>query len=416
MKSRQYNFLLGFLIIANSIMTGALTEYQAAHHTSAIPWSFRAPELVFASIFALEIGTRICLHGCSFLTKPGWHWNLFDLIVVIMQVGEDAFSLWMELSHSQSESRRPTTLEMKLFPILSFMRSARIFRLARIFHLIAELRMLLASIANSFRSLLWTVVMLLALTYMVAVYITQFVLDHRLRLTRDDSEEDSAQLLVELYGTLPRSMLTLYESISDGVHWKHVMDPLREEVSPWLALTFSLYISFVIFAMLNLIHGVYVESIIRTASEDKRRVLMMEMHQLFLQADVDGSGTITWEEFGAQLEKSEMRSYLKEIDLDLEEARELFLLLDTEEEGEIDIEQLVNGCVRLHGTAKAMDLAVMMQEMKRMARQLNSHAHVVEEQLTWLVQQSTRMVNDASDTSLEQLQMTALRSQLPKSR
>jgi len=251
---------------------------------------------------------------------------------------------------------------------------------------------------------------------MVAVYITQFVLDHRLRLTRDDSEEDSAQLLVELYGTLPRSMLTLYESISDGVHWKHVMDPLREEVSPWLALTFSLYISFVIFAMLNLIHGVYVESIIRTASEDKRRVLMMEMHQLFLQADVDGSGTITWEEFGAQLEKSEMRSYLKEIDLDLEEARELFLLLDTEEEGEIDIEQLVNGCVRLHGTAKAMDLAVMMQEMKRMARQLNSHAHVVEEQLTWLVQQSTRMVNDASDTSLEQLQMTALRSQLPKSR
>lgn len=111
---------------------------------------------------------------------------------------------------------------------------------------------------------------------------------------------------------------------------------------------------------------------------------MQQMHELFLEADDDGSGTISAEEFEAHLKDPQMLMYLKAIDVNPEEARHLFSLLDTELNGEIEAEALVNGCLRLQGSAKAIELAAFMQDYKAEFQRLMDHAELVERSLSFL--------------------------------
>merc|ERR1712151_1276283 len=83
------------------------------------------------------------------------------------------------------------------------------------------------------------------------------------------------------------------------------------------------------------------------------------VRQLFERVDADGSGCVDWEEFKECLETEEMRLYFEAFDLDIDEAEELFRLLDVDESGGVEFEEFVNGCFRLRGPAKAIDLAAL---------------------------------------------------------
>merc|ERR1712217_607051 len=52
----------------------------------------------------------------------------------------------------------------------------------------------------------------------------------------------------------------------------------------------------------------------------------------------------------------------KSINVQQEEAKYLFELLDIDESGVIQFEEFLSGCLRLHGWAKSMDLLTVMQE------------------------------------------------------
>merc|ERR1711879_35733 len=68
------------------------------------------------------------------------------------------------------------------------------------------------------------------------------------------------------------------------------------------------------------------------------------------------------------LNSPSMHMYFKTIDVDIQEAGDLFRLIDIDESGSIDPEEFVNGCIRLQGPAKAIDLAMLMHEFKRADR------------------------------------------------
>merc|ERR1712187_887005 len=62
-------------------------------------------------------------------------------------------------------------------------------------------------------------------------------------------------------------------------------------------------------------------------------------------------------------------------------ARALFHLLDVEETGEIDAELIVASCMRLHGHAKAIELAAFMHEYRRSQKAWMAHADHIEKTL-----------------------------------
>merc|ERR1711948_159422 len=68
-------------------------------------------------------------------------------------------------------------------------------------------------------------------------------------------------------------------------------------------------------------------------------------------------------------------------DIDQEEARALFHLLDVEETGEIDAELIVASCMRLHGHAKAIELAAFMHEYRRSQKAWMARADHIEKTL-----------------------------------
>merc|ERR1712032_1812854 len=114
-------------------------------------------------------------------------------------------------------------------------------------------------------------------------------------------------------GSLTISIFTLYKSITGGISWHEVVDPLENLHVAW-AVLFTAFISFSYFAVLNVITGVFCNSAIATATRDPDMVI----HSLIAEKK-------------------------KHMDKDMTNV--------------IDIDEFVLGCMRLRGAAKGIDVA-----------------------------------------------------------
>jgi len=150
------------------------------------------------------------------------------------------------------------------------------------------------------------------------------------------------------------------------VDWDDLLSPLEEAISPWLSLVFAAYIAFSVLAMMNVVTGVFVESALASARADREAEVVNQVRRLFQVTDRDSSGSISWEEFCAALDDDDMSRFMKSLDIDTEEAKGLFLLLDTDGSGTVDSEEFTQGCLRLRGPARAIDVSTLMYSNKRM--------------------------------------------------
>merc|ERR1712113_827990 len=65
------------------------------------------------------------------------------------------------------------------------------------------------------------------------------------------------------------------------------------------------------------------------------------------------------DEINKHLESDAVQEFFKSIDVDVSEAQCLFDLLDLSQDGFIDFEEFIGGCLRLQGNARALDLLLM---------------------------------------------------------
>jgi hypothetical protein len=176
------------------------------------------------------------------------------------------------------------------------------------------------------------------------------------------------------WGTLPRSMLTLYKSISGGISWHEVITPLAD-VDSWLVGLFLVFISFTVFAVLNVITGVFCEAAMEGARQDhemmvqqhlkEKQTFTENMYEAFsIDSKEPESLVLTYGEFEAVLSDPKTKNFLSAIQLDTQDAWELFKLLDTDDSRLIDVEEFISGCLRLKGAAKSMDVAKMSYEAR----------------------------------------------------
>merc|ERR1712228_1144168 len=83
---------------------------------------------------------------------------------------------------------------------------------------------------------------------------------------------------------------------------------------------FVLYILFVVIGVLNVLTGIFVERAQELSGLDRDLVIqgeikrndafLTEMKGIFEEADVDQSGSISWEEFKEYLKNAEVKAYL----------------------------------------------------------------------------------------------------------
>merc|ERR1719491_2363433 len=81
------------------------------------------------------------------------------------------------------------------------------------------------------------------------------------------------------------------------------------------------------------------------------------VRQLFKEIDNDDSNMITLDEFEAHWNSEECAAFFATLDIEADQAWELFRLLDRDGGGQIDVEEFVHGCLHLNGNATAMHAA-----------------------------------------------------------
>eukprot|EP00928_Gymnodinium_smaydae_P056390 TRINITY_DN39782_c0_g1_i1.p2 TRINITY_DN39782_c0_g1~~TRINITY_DN39782_c0_g1_i1.p2 ORF type:complete len:203 (+),score=45.23 TRINITY_DN39782_c0_g1_i1:1362-1970(+) len=159
-----------------------------------------------------------------------------------------------------------------------------------------------------------------------------------------------------------------------GVSWGVVSDALME-VDAVLPALFFFYLAFSILAVLNIITGVFVDNAVETANTQRdflvekememKEKYVKEMRELFSKMDADGSGTVSIDEVQELFEDERASSYFRALGLDTSDSTRLFGLMDEDGSGEVSVDEFLEGCLRLKGQARSIDVHALLLECKR---------------------------------------------------
>jgi len=354
-KSNRFEAIMGIIVVFSVLCLGWESHSEARGYNLG---AFRVLEVLFCIIFVCEITLRIYVFHWCFFTGHGCYFNMLDFGIVGLQLCQ------MVIERVLTESFGRQALR-SIFSVLRILKLIRLVRIARILRQIRDLRTLIFSIIVSLRSLLWTLLLLALLIYVFSVVITQLVTQTIKNKTVYVVPDNKASLL-KYYGGMDKSMFSLFEALFGGQDWDVLVRPLMEDVHWTLSLVFVFYIAFSSLAMLNVVTGVFVDNVLECARKDKETFLINNVRELFSQLEGGVHGVMTWEVFESKLETEEMKAAFKAINVDLSEARGLFSLLDLDNSKEVNAQEFLAGCLRLRGPAKALDLAVLIREVKHL--------------------------------------------------
>lgn len=378
-RRSEFDAVACILILVNAISIGIQVDVMSRENLSIPPNGFRIVEGLFCVAFSIELTLRIGAFRLRFFSMFGWRWNVFDCIVVTLQLFETFFTIIV--TNALDADAQKLTFDFSIMRMLRVLRLVRIVRVIRVLRFVGDLRTLVYSVFGTLRLFLWCCLLMLLLIYITGVQFTQMVADYKLGLDLGDPRHAPAIRSINRYfGSLSRSLLSLFASVSGGVDWQDCVDPLIEHIHPFLAILYCAYIAFGVFALLNVVTGIFVQSAMVAAKQDNETYVVNHVRELFANADVEGTGVLTWPEFEARLITKEMKEYFKHLDIDITEAEALFSLLDLNGDGEISADEFLNGSLRLRGQARALEMEVMMRALSG----LNESVEALLHQTEWL--------------------------------
>merc|ERR1712079_725926 len=85
-ESIGFDLTISTCIFLNALIIGAQTNYMIHNIGEEAPSFFAWVEVLFVIIFTLELLLRIIAYGGFFFTTSDWLWNLYDAVIVVLQV------------------------------------------------------------------------------------------------------------------------------------------------------------------------------------------------------------------------------------------------------------------------------------------------------------------------------------------
>eukprot|EP00928_Gymnodinium_smaydae_P051336 TRINITY_DN34875_c0_g1_i1.p1 TRINITY_DN34875_c0_g1~~TRINITY_DN34875_c0_g1_i1.p1 ORF type:complete len:594 (+),score=90.49 TRINITY_DN34875_c0_g1_i1:40-1821(+) len=356
-ESERFEHFCGFLVMVNSLAIGLQTDYRVMHgkkEGAGIDF-IDILDAFFCALFSCELMMRMYAYRGRFFSVDGWAWHLFDTVVVALQIFEELISVFSFLEFPFGAG---------FFTTIRLLRAVRIARLVRLFHLFQELRTIVYSIVKSFVSLFWTLLLLFLLIYGFSVIFLQVVMTNLPDEGEGPVEVDGKDLRY-WFGGLGRTMLTLFEVIVGGSNWDTLIIKLTNEIGICTGLCFCFYIAFALFVMLNVVTGVFVDTAMNVAKEEADLQVATNLCELFFEKG-STSSSLTDQDFQDKLDSPTLQAFMKSIDVDINSAHELFALYDEDDSGSVDAEEMVKGFLRLRGSARSLDLCILMQRQKEM--------------------------------------------------
>merc|ERR1712100_1018340 len=155
--------------------------------------------------------------------------------------------------------------------------------------------------------------------------------------------------------------------------------------------------------------------------EEEKQVACHKIYEVFQEADADGNGELTKDEFLQSLKRADVTRHLQEVGIDVRQAENLFDILDYDESGNIDAQEFIEGVLTARGEAKAKDILSVQcdvwraeQKMKKSVRNakfdVNSRLRKLGLELHSAAEEAEKMKNDLLEgLGLEEWQTKNLR-------
>eukprot|EP00929_Paragymnodinium_shiwhaense_P080426 TRINITY_DN41943_c0_g2_i2.p1 TRINITY_DN41943_c0_g2~~TRINITY_DN41943_c0_g2_i2.p1 ORF type:complete len:373 (+),score=68.19 TRINITY_DN41943_c0_g2_i2:483-1601(+) len=339
------------------------TDWNLQHpHADDKPDWLHKVGLCFTIAFCSELALRILAEGIAFFTSCRL-WNYFDIAIVGMAILEEVLAQAGNLAN------------MRLIRLMRLTRAAKILRMARIVRLVGGLRTLVFSLVGTLRQVMWAFILIGCLMFVFAVCVGQVVADW-LRL---NPGAEGNEVLTKYWGSVLRSMITVYMSVTGGINWSECAGPL-EWLGSAIFIAFLMYVALIQWVVLNVVTGTFCESAAAAARKDvaqaiqayreNRNEFMKRAKVIFRTIDRGGTGQLALQDMKPFLEQEPARALFGALDLDIGDVRDLFEVLDEDGTRFIDLEEFVFGCLRLRGAAKALDVAKLHYDGQRLKAKL----------------------------------------------
>jgi len=278
---------------------------------------------------------------------------------------------------------------------INTLRPLRVLRIIRLAAFIREIRVLVTAILHTLKCVAWAFLLMFFVMFSFSMFLTDSVAEH-LRSWDDDPCENSSDsesheaLLCAYWASLPRALLTLFQTVTGGIDWNDALQPLGS-VSWVLVMAFFIFFIFMMFIMLNVMTAVFCQTAIEAAEREDssasdhlithREQLSEEMRSLLDDIDTDSSGTIDGDEIAKANKNPKVRAFFESRGIQVHEAWALFKLLDSEGRGRVDVQSFVDGLLFFRGPAKAVQVAKVVHDCKELKLTVQQLASTLEHSL-----------------------------------
>lgn len=339
------------VVLMSAVVSGMSTDFQARNPGEDPPSVYRCMELVLFGCFMVELLLSAVAYGKTFFTMFGWAWNVYDLILVMLQMTEEVLLL-MDLDQAGNS--------VGVMRLLRILRSFRCVRILRLMRFTEDLQVLVSCISHSMKSFSWALCLLFLIIYVASIYLAQTVAEAR----AEDMSEDASAELELWYGGVPVSVLSLFQALTGGLDWHDVVRPLFEEVSWFAGGLITLFIAFSLLVIMNIFTGLMVETALRRLKEVRDEARVRTARAMFEKMSWDLSGKISLDQITNYNNIREVKDFFKDIDVDVSQAQDLFELLDVDHSGFLEFEEFLAGCLRLQGELRTVDLLLVAKESR----------------------------------------------------
>lgn len=325
------------------------------------------------AVYTTELIMKLYVFRCKFFLTP---WNCLDFFIV----QSDLVMVVVEVFLADTAS-------------LSLLRVLRLLRLARGARVLRHFPQLALMVKGLFATLnvMFSGLLLLAGALVILGILGTQILHPVNQRVASKGVYDNCERCHRASESTISSATTFVQQIVTGDSWGTLSIPIMEE-EPATAIFFAIVFSFLQLMVLNVILSMVVNTSLKTAEEDSKRILkekefaykthVRTFRQLCAELDTDNSGTLTKSELlSGFVENPEFQEVMQLMDFSFEDLDAVFGILDTDNSGDLSYEEFACELYKMK-THDSHTLLVFIKyyvsEIKDMMRQ------VLERELTAL--------------------------------
>eukprot|EP00929_Paragymnodinium_shiwhaense_P101262 TRINITY_DN6421_c0_g2_i3.p1 TRINITY_DN6421_c0_g2~~TRINITY_DN6421_c0_g2_i3.p1 ORF type:complete len:823 (+),score=241.23 TRINITY_DN6421_c0_g2_i3:141-2609(+) len=377
------------MIMLNALVIGM----SADNDPDGLHWE--VIEFVFLVFFSGEFLIKVKLFGChATLLGKDKYWNYFDLFCILTAL------LDMGITYGSQLLPGGENINISGLMLIKMLRLARLARLVRLlrFKIFNELKMMVQGVMSGVRVLFWAIVLLFFCIFLMGIVMRKLV---------GETQPE--------FATLEASMFTLFRCFTDGCvayNGTPLQERLRFDYGGIWMFGYILVFLFVTIGIFNLIMAIFIDNVVTAHVQRKQQALgenagFMEVriheviaqrfleckeeeaaaldeddgHELhnpldaltaegkarqielrkektdsFLASLDEEECVVTKDIFNNWLMHPEIIDLLEQIEVETSTKYELFDALDVDGGGELTIEELVSGLMKLRGPISKIDI------------------------------------------------------------